>query len=271
MPKSKKAQKATRIQPRMPPPARARPKRREHGPNRNQLGTSKQIMAPRAVTSIVTGQSFGRSLNCPSIGNTPGQAFAAKGVSGVFALAVTSGAQTADQFAYCPITPQGAFTATTTHGITTVPTTTHLTGEVAQAVTADFDTFWTQEIEVSYTPLVPTSFSGEVAIAIIPEISSIPDPSIITALLDVPLSTMGPAWAPLTIRYRPGATPVRFSDTKRMATGSSTSLADTCNGLLVIGVSGLNNNTTLGSSISVGRIEAKAHWCLWTPSSPGLQ
>jgi len=199
----------------------------------------------------------------------------AKGVSGTFGpTAASSGKQTADQFMYANVTPQGVYTATATHPLGLVPAgSTHLTGEVAQTITDDFDSFWCKEIVIKYVPTCGTNFQGEVAMAIVPEISAEPDPTTVTNLLDVPLSCMGPVWADnLEIRYRPGQTPVRFSDTKRMNTGAATSLADTCNGVLVVGTSGVWDGTTSSAvTIPVGRIEATAHWCLWTPSSPGLQ
>jgi len=226
-------------------------------------------MAPGAMGMQIQGQAFGRSMACPSIGNTPGQAFAAKGVSATFGPATTSGVQSSDQFMYCTIIPQSHFTATTTDPMNTVPTTSYLTGGVAQGTTINFDSFWGQEIEVRYVPTVGTGTPGEVAIAIVPEISTIPDPTTITSLLDMPLSAMGPVWAPLSIRFRPGQTPIRFSECKRMKTGAATSIADNCHGALVVGTSGITSGS--GSTAPVGRIEVRAHWCLWTPAVPGLQ
>lgn len=234
-------------------------------------GVDQPVMAPRAMGMQITGQQFGRSVACPSIGNTPGQAYAAKGVSGTFGPTLESGVQGADAFMYCRVNPQGAFTATTTNPLGSVPTSSYLTGGVAQAMTVDYDSFWGLEIEARYVPTVGTGTPGEVAICFVPEISAVPDPTTITSLLDMPISAMGPVWAPLSVRFRPGNTPTRFSECKRMATGASTSTADTCHGVLVVGLSGVSNGLGSGTALPVGRIEVRAHWCLWTPSVPGLQ
>jgi len=233
-------------------------------------GTITRANAPVSIGQKVQSMPI---LQCSaaSVGSEPGFGFSAKGLSNVFTITTSSGVQSSqDVFASVPINPTEVWAPTTTDGLASAGGA--ITGTVAKNILTNFERFYPKRVRARWIPTLPTSASGNVALAFVAtpsvaQTTSGPDPTSIATLLDLPVSKMVSVWEPMELSWNPGKYPERMIETySTVFVGPQSLLAP---GTLIVGFSGVASGA--GSTVNAGRVEVQIDYAAYEPSANALQ
>jgi len=229
--------------------------------------------APVSIGQMVQSMPI-RQCSAASIGSEPGFGFSAKGLSNVFSVTTTSGVQSSqDVFAYSLINPVAAWTATTTDGVASAGG--EITGTVAGNIVSNFARFYPKRVRARWIPTLPTSASGNVAMAFVAtpattSTTALPNPTNIATLLDLPVSKMVSVWEPMQLDWVPGKHPERMIETYSVGNGANAYTSSLiAPGTIVIGFSGVSSGS--GSTVNTGRVEVQVEYAAYEPSAAALQ